>query len=243
MDLMDSDTPQRQRALKRLVFPLDGNRKQVLAWASSLGDLVGYLKVGLELFVSEGPAIIDELKKIAPQAKIFLDLKLHDIPATVAKATKAAAGWGVDLLTIHAQGGSEMARAAARAAGPVKLLGVTVLTSVNPGDLPELAPLYQKGGQWVSLLGQRAIEAGCAGLVASPLEVKALRSQLGTKPILVIPGIRPAWAQVPNDDQKRVGTPFQAIKDGADLLVVGRPISQALDPRQAALAVADEMIF
>jgi orotidine-5'-phosphate decarboxylase len=231
-----------QQALKRIVFPLDADRDQALAWARELGDLVGYFKVGLELFSYAGPKIIEDIKKIAPQAKIFLDLKLHDIPATVAGATKAVSDLGVDLLTVHAQGGSEMLAAAVAAAGSVKILGVTLLTSLEPRSLAELQPQFQEPGALALFLAQRALEAGAPGLVSSPLELKSLRARFGSQPLLVTPGIRPLWAQIPGDDQKRVGSPQEALLDGADLLVIGRPIAKAPDRRQAALKVAEEIL-
>jgi orotidine-5'-phosphate decarboxylase len=226
--------------LDKIVFPLDGGLEESLAWAAELGDLVGCLKIGLELFVAAGPGAVAAVKKKAPKAKIFLDLKLHDIPATMAKAAAAAASLGVDLLTVHAQAGPEALAAAAAAAKPAQTLAVTVLTSLRPEAFPELAPPFQEPGRWALALAERALVAGCQGLVASPQEVKAIRLKLGPGPLLAVPGVRPAWAKVQSDDQKRVGSPAQAVRDGADLIVVGRPIREAPDRRAAALAVARE---
>ncbi|MDR1085597.1 MAG: orotidine-5'-phosphate decarboxylase [Deltaproteobacteria bacterium] len=227
----------------KLAFPLDvQTSSEALDWVRELADLVGWFKVGLELFIAEGPSLISELKKFAPEAKIFLDLKLHDIPATIAGAVRSAEAWGVSLLSVHAQGGREMMRKASEAAQKVRLLAVTVLTSLNPEeDFPELRPKYTVPGAYAVSLAKRAREAGVGGLVASPLEIKALRKELGPDVFLLIPGIRPKWSEVSSDDQKRVGTPSEAIQDGADLLVIGRPIRQAPDPRKAALASLKEI--
>jgi orotidine-5'-phosphate decarboxylase len=232
-----------QKASSKIAFPLDGSPDQALDWARQLRDLVGCLKIGLELYVKAGPSVIESLRAVAPEPKLFLDLKLHDIPATVAKAAEAAAALGADFLTAHALAGPEALTAAVQAAGPkTKILAVTVLTSQNPLDFEELAPDYQLPGRWALLLAERALKAGCQGLVASPREVKALRENFGSAPFLVVPGIRPVGASIPDDDQKRVGTPKQALEDGADLLVVGRPLRLAPDIQVAARALALEMI-
>ncbi|MDR1870481.1 MAG: orotidine-5'-phosphate decarboxylase [Deltaproteobacteria bacterium] len=244
-------------ALSRIVFPLDGNKAQALAWAEELGSLVGVLKIGLELYAQAGPSIVKEVKDLAPKAQIFLDLKLHDIPATVAGAAAVAPTLGVDYLTVHAQAGIAALKAAVKAAFPVKILGVTLLTSLDPLDLPELAPAYQEPGQYALLLAQRAGEAGCPGLVCSPQEIALFRGSLPSNPLLFVPGIRPLEANIAsaipdsaihnsailNDDQKRVGDPAGAIKAGADYLVIGRPIRGASDRRLAAQNIAREMLL
>jgi orotidine-5'-phosphate decarboxylase len=160
----------------------------------------------------------------------------------MARATKAADLLGVDYLTVHAQAGPAALTACASEAKNLKILAVTVLTSLNPADLPELDFKFKEPGQWVMALAQRALDSGCQGLVASPAEVKALRAAFGPGPFLATPGIRPAWAEIVGDDQKRVGSPAAAARDGADLLVVGRPIREARDRRAAAEAVAREML-
>jgi orotidine-5'-phosphate decarboxylase len=211
-----------------------------LALARRLAGAVGGLKCGLELFVSEGPAAVRALAAVG--LPIFLDLKLHDIPATVAGAVRAAAGLGVDLLTLHAAGGRAMLEAARAAAGSgpgrPRLLAVTVLTSLDRADLAatgiDAAPAEQ-----AVRLARLARAAGLDGVVCSPLEIGPIRAALGPDLLLVVPGIRPAGA--PGADQKRVTTPAEALAAGADLLVIGRPITAAADPRAAALALARDL--
>lgn len=230
------------KAVERLIFPLDlPDWETASAMARRLNGHVGWFKVGLELFIAEGPPVIARLRELAPETKIFLDLKLHDIPATVGLAMTSAARLGTDLITVHAQGGESMLRAAVENAGDSRVLAVTVLTSLNPADMTELSSEAKQKGALVSILAKRAISAGCHGLVASGHEVAALRNQLGAEPLLVIPGIRPAWVQVAGDDQKRTATPAEAVRDGADLLVIGRPIRDAKDPVEAADRIVDEL--
>jgi orotidine-5'-phosphate decarboxylase len=227
----------------RLALPLDvPDRASAIALAQKLSGTVGVLKIGLELFLSQGQSLVGEIRQAAPEAKIFLDLKLHDIPATVGRAMSAIKSLEPDLVTVHAQGGVDMMRAAVEAAGEKTLvLAVTVLTSLEPSELDELSPEYRRPGLYAARLAQRALVAGCGGLVASSLEAADLRARFGEGPLLVIPGIRPAWSSVSSDDQKRVGTVAKAIRDGADILVIGRPISQAPDPRAAAEKVVAEI--
>ncbi|MDR1922095.1 MAG: orotidine-5'-phosphate decarboxylase [Candidatus Adiutrix sp.] len=227
---------------ERIIFPLD-----LPDWAAAsrlaglLNGHVGWFKVGLELFIAEGPQVIAKLKDKAPETKIFLDLKLHDIPATVGLAMASAAGLGADLITVHAQGGREMMKAAVDNAGRTGVLAVTALTSLNPADFPELTEAARRPGALVIMLAGRAIEAGCRGLVASGRETALLREAFGSRPWLVIPGIRPTWARVAGDDQKRTAAPLEAVKAGADFLVIGRPIRDAADPAEAADRVAAEL--
>lgn len=214
----------------------------------SLAESVSFYKVGLELFTAEGPSALAYLKE--EQKRVFLDLKLHDIPRTVAHAVKSATRHGVDLLTVHGGGGYDMLRAAADAAakaGPAgpKLLAITTLTSLNQDDLTQLditRPLLEH----TLSIGKLAISAGIDGLVCSPKEVSQFREALGTDPILVTPGIRPAGTGTAGTgtdpaDQKRVATPGMAVRAGASHLVVGRPILQADDPAAAARAILEEM--
>lgn len=211
-----------------------------LALARSLVGAVGGLKLGLELFVAEGPAAVRALA--ATGLPIFLDLKLHDIPNTVAGAVRAAAGLGAALLTVHAAGGRAMLEAAVRAAraspSPPRLLAVTVLTSLDAGDLAATgvadAPLEQ-----AVRLARLAREAGLDGVVCSPQEIAAVRAALGPEPLVVVPGIRPAGGAT--GDQKRVASPAEALAAGADLLVIGRPITAAPDPAAAARGIAEEI--
>jgi orotidine-5'-phosphate decarboxylase len=226
----------------RLIFPLDlPTKSAALNYVELLKGSVGFFKVGLELFSSQGPSIIEEIRSLAPEVGIFLDLKLHDIPATISRAMEAIARLGVHMTTVHAQGGPEMLRAAVKAAGQTKVLAVTLLTSLAPAAMQELAPDYRAPGALALHLAKRAVATSCHGVVASPLETLLLREHLGDEPILVTPGIRPSWAQVSSDDQSRTGTPAQALADGASYLVVGRPIRDAKDPLKAAQRILAEL--
>ena len=228
---------------ERLVFPLDvSTAEQAESLVEALKGQVGWFKVGLELFISQGPDIIRLIKsKTAGGCRIFLDLKLHDIPATVGRATAAAASLGVDLLTVHAEGGREMIRAAKDAAGDTLIMAVTVLTSLDLSEDMGLAPEFTRPLNLVRLRARLAREAGCDGFVCSGQEAGAIRRDLGPEPLIITPGIRPGWSLVDGDDQKRVVTPETAIKDGSDLLVVGRPIRDAADPAAAAARVVKEI--
>ena len=229
-------------AVERIIFPLDlPDWAAAQKMARTLNGHVGWFKVGLELFISEGPEVVGRLRDLAPETKIFLDLKLHDIPATVGLAMNSAVKVKPDMITVHAQGGEEMMRAATERAGQTLVLAVTVLTSLNPAAMEELNEEQRRPGALVKTLAGRALKAGCGGLVASGREVAALRSEFGPAPRLVIPGIRPAWAQVAGDDQKRTATPAEVVKAGGDYLVIGRPIRDALDPAEAADKVAAEL--
>ncbi len=199
-----------------------------------------WFKVGLELYLAGGNAVVLELKRLG--YSVFLDLKLHDIPNTVAGAVRSAARLGADLLTVHAAGGSAMLRAAADAAAEVplapELLAVTVLTSMDAEELRGIG-VAASPAQQVRQLAELAVQAGIRGLVCSPEEVRDLRGLLGPEVLLVTPGIRPAGAGV--QDQKRTATPGAALAAGASYLVVGRPITQADDPGAAARAILEEM--
>jgi orotidine-5'-phosphate decarboxylase len=202
-----------------------------------LSGSVSIYKVGLQLYIAAGPAIVQAVA--ATGAKIFLDLKLHDIPNTVAKAVAAAGELGVQMLTVHLSGGSNMLRAAVEARPPhLSLLGVTVLTSATHETLMETGVDSEVSDQVVRLadLGK---QSGVDGLITSPHEVRLLRERFGQEMTLITPGVRPAWAAA--DDQKRFTTPGEALKAGADYLVVGRPITAAEDPRAAADRLIEEM--
>ncbi|NMB45097.1 MAG: orotidine-5'-phosphate decarboxylase [Firmicutes bacterium] len=196
-----------------------------------LHPLVGFFKIGLELFTAEGLNAIETVK--AAGGRVFLDLKYHDIPNTVKRAVMAACSLGVDMLTIHASGGANMLMAAAEAASlaphPPILLGVTVLTSIDAEALYSELKVRVKLEEHVVHLGKMAMKSGLQGIVASPLETDRLRHALGNEAIIICPGVRPAWAQ--RDDQKRVATPEKALSLGADYVVIGRPITKAHDPR------------
>jgi orotidine-5'-phosphate decarboxylase len=199
-----------------------------------------WFKVGLELFTAAGPAAIEPL--IARGHSVFLDLKFHDIPNTVAGAVRSATTLGVRMVTVHSAGGPAMLAAAREAldvvANPPELLAVTVLTSMDAAAL-KAAGVERSPADQVELLANMCLAAGIRGFVCSPQEVAALRDLTGPEGILVVPGIRPARADI--GDQKRIATPADAIRNGASYLVVGRPITQAPNPAEAAQAVLKEM--
>lgn len=200
--------------------------------ATLLGPHVGVLKVGLQAFAAHGPRAVELAREHAP---VFLDVKLHDIPNTVAGAAAAAAGLGVSLLTVHASGGPAMVRAAVEAAPGVTVLAVTVLTSLDGDDL---AAVGQAGAaDQVPRLALLARGAGAGGIVCAPPDARAVRSAVGPDAVLVTPGVRPA--AVHGDDQARTATPAEALAAGADLLVVGRPVTRAGDPLAAVRAILD----
>jgi len=201
--------------------------------ASKLVGHVGVFKIGLELFVAHGPHAVEAIRKFG--LPIFLDLKLHDIPQTVESAARGAAKLGVQYLTVHASGGAEMIRAARRALPETKLLAVTVLTSLDETEQRAIGI----PGDGVLRLARLAVQAGADGVVCSPHEVALLRRELGPSPLLVVPGIRPAGSSA--QDQRRTGTPREAVQAGASLLVVGRPLRDVPDPAAAADAIAAEL--
>ena len=212
-----------------------------LALARQLAGLVGGIKLGKQLFTAEGPA--GARKLAATGLKIFLDLKFHDIPATVAGAVTAALKLNPFMLTVHAAGGRAMMQAAAKAAAEADkrrplVLGVTVLTSLADRELAETGVAGTAADQ-VLRLARLAKESGLDGVVCSPREAKMLRQAVGKDFKLVVPGIRPDWAA--SDDQKRVMTPKEAVAAGADYLVIGRPITAAKDPADAARRIAAEL--
>ena len=212
------------------------------AIVDALPPEIRFYKVGLELFAAAGPRALDPLRDRA--CSVFLDLKFHDIPRTVARAVRAAAGEGARLLTVHASGGRDMLRAAAdaaREAGPARpaLLAVTVLTSLDRSDL-EAIGVSRDPADHVLALAELALSCGIDGLVCSPRELAGLRRRFGAAPLLVAPGIRPPGGEA--GDQKRVATPAAAVADGATHLVVGRPILEAPDPAAAARAVLEDMV-
>jgi len=210
--------------------------------ARDLGGVVSTFKVGAQLFTAAGPAAVELCRKRG--GRVFLDLKYHDIPATVAGAVREAARLGVALLTVHASGGSAMLRAAAGAAGGAgrdrtRILAVTVLTSLDRAALQrELQVPVAVEGHAVHLAGL-ARDAGCDGVVASPQEARRLRTVLGPDALIVTPGVRPTGSDA--GDQARVATPAAALRAGADYLVVGRPITGAADPAAAAAAIVAEL--
>jgi len=223
----------------RLIFALDvPDRAEAERYVKLLKDEVGLFKVGLELFVAEGPAILQLLAN-SYGVNYFLDLKFHDIPATIKRA-QVRVMKGARLATVHVDSGRE----SLKADGEVKLLGVTVLTHLGPEDLAAmgLVPEYvQNPTKLVLLRAKLAQEAGCDGVVCAGTEAKAVKEAFGPDFLVVCPGIRPAWAVVPGDDQRRITTAYEAMRAGADYIVVGRPIRQAADPAAAARKIVQEI--
>jgi orotidine-5'-phosphate decarboxylase len=203
-----------------------------------LGGTVGFFKVGSQLFTVTGPSIIEGIQ--ASGSKVFLDLKFHDIPNTVRRAVESACALGVNMLTIHLSGGRAMCEAAVAGKGMTEtlILGVTVLTSLNDDSIAEVGFKTPVQDQ-VLLLAGLASEVGITGLVASPLELAAIRNRFGAPFVTVVPGIRPEWSET--DDQRRTMTPREALSAGADYLVIGRPITAAPDPLEAVKRIIDEL--
>ncbi len=235
-----------REARKYLIFPLDvATVAEARRYVGLLGGHVGMFKVGLELFIRSGPGIVDIIRQAGGGAGIFLDLKLHDIPATVERAMRVVADLGVALATVHCGESDAMLRAAvAGAAGAVKVLGVTVLTSVSGEDIRTAGFAGEFGADVSRLVMKRAAAAkaaGAAGIVCSGLEVGEVKKRFGNDFLCVTPGIRPAWEAGTADDQRRIVTPADAVRDGADYLVIGRPIRDAKDPVAAARRIAAEI--
>jgi orotidine-5'-phosphate decarboxylase len=225
----------------RLIVALDvPNAARALELVGQVGESAGVFKIGKQLFVAEGPQVVRQV--VSRGNRVFLDLKFHDIPNTVAGAVKSAAALGVSMLTVHASGGAKMLKAAVEAAAetanPPLILAVTVLTSLDDADLQQVG-VAGRVLDHVLRLAALAREAGCGGIVASPHEVRELRRELGDGFAIVTPGVRPAGSAA--GDQARVLTPAQAIAAGATYLVIGRPITEAPDPGQTARAILNEM--
>ncbi len=210
---------------------------QAVAWAEAVAPHVAVGKVGLELFCRYGPDVVESIRDTS-DLEIFLDLKLHDIPATVAGAVRSVAALKPTYLTVHAAGGPAMIAAAAEAAPDVRITAVTVLTSLSEADLDAVG-LVGPPIDAVRRLAALSAGAGARALVCSPREVAAVRAEVGPDVTLITPGVRPAGAAA--QDQARVATPEQALADGADLLVIGRPITGAPDPGAAAAEIADNL--
>ena len=227
----------------RLVFALDvPDRKEAKRYVTMLEGVVGCFKVGLELFIREGPDVVKMIQDHSA-ANIFLDLKLHDIPATVRRALQSAAKLGIKYITIHSTEGEELLETAQEVKGSkLEVLAVTLLTSASASSLSNLG--VSKNIDTVALVLDRATRAqnsGCAGVVCSGEEAKVIKLKHAEGFKIVVPGIRPEWARVLGDDQNRIATPAQAIKDGADMIVVGRPIRDSEDPRAAAQKIIEEV--
>jgi len=224
-------------AADKIIVALDvPTKKQALELVEQLRGQISFFKIGLQLYTAEGPEVVQAVQSAG--AKVWLDLKLHDIPNTVARAVESASALGVQLLTIHLSGGGEMIRAAASAKkDKMSILGVTVLTSSTDETLHEIGVAGKVNDQ-VLRLAKLGADNGIDGIVASAHEIKRLRAELGDKIKIAVPGIRPSWADV--GDQKRTMTPREAIDAGADYLVIGRPIIARKNPREAAQKILDE---
>jgi orotidine-5'-phosphate decarboxylase len=226
--------------VSRVIVPLDvASASDALELVERLGERADFFKVGFQLYTRTGPTIVEEL--VARGKRVFLDLKLHDIPHTVARTVAAVSDLGVDLLTVHASGGPSMLEAATEArVGDLRLLAVTVLTSLSPDEIGtiwdrEIRSVREEVGR----LAVMARDAGVDGVVASALETSWIRSHIGADVLIVTPGIRPAGS--PRDDQNRVATPADAVRAGADYLVIGRPITGADDPAAALASILAEI--
>lgn len=207
------------------------------AWAAAVSPSVRAVKVGLQLFCQEGPGAVEKIRAAA-DLELFLDLKLHDIPATVAGAARSLAPLAPTFLTVHASGGPAAIEAAASALPDTLIAGVTILTSLSAADL-DLLGIDGPPEAAVRRLARIAVDAGARALVCSPQEVAAVRAEVGTDITLITPGVRPAGADA--QDQSRIATPERALADGADLLVLGRPITGADDVGKAAADLADRL--
>ncbi|MCH2036533.1 MAG: orotidine-5'-phosphate decarboxylase [Puniceicoccaceae bacterium] len=226
-----------------LILALDmETREEALEILDHLGDSIEWVKIGLQLFTAYGPDFVREIAE--RNYRIFLDLKLHDIPNTVAKAVRSIAQLPVELLSLHAAGGPEMIEWANQVrlehSQQLRLLAVTVLTSMSSEQLQALNVKVSAEEQ-VLHLAKKSLEAGAQGLVCSPLELPALRDQFGSDPLIVTPGIRPQGSDI--NEQKRVMTPSAAAQAGSNYIVVGRPILQANNPALAAINIRAELKF
>src|SRR5437667_8557339 len=224
-------------AADKIIVALDVPTKvAALDLVDQLREQISFFKIGLQLYTAEGPEIVRAV--LSTGAKVFLDLKLHDIPNTVARAVESATNLGVQMLTIHLSGGSEMIRAATAArANNISILGVSVLTSATEQTLREIG-IADKVDDQVLRLAKLGVEAEINGIVASPHEIKILRAEFGNKIKIVVPGIRPSGSE--SDDQKRVMTPREAIDAGTDYLVIGRPIIAHPNPSEAVSKILSE---
>jgi len=202
---------------------------------------VAWFKVGLQLYTRLGPGIVQALVKAGK--RVFLDLKFHDIPNTVGQAARAAVQAGAGLLTVHATGGKVMMEAARAAVegSETRVLAVTVLTSLSDAELQREVGLQETGSEAVARLSVLAVNAGTHGIVCSPREAALVRQAVGPGPVIVTPGVRPAWAADAHDDQQRVMTPSDAARAGADMIVVGRPILRHPDPAEAVQRITEEL--
>jgi len=219
----------------RLVIALDlSSRDEILRLVDELRGTVGVFKIGLQAFIANGPSIVREI--VAAGERVFLDLKIHDIPNTAKHAVAEAAALGASMATVHAAGGEAMLRACAH--DSLLVLGVTVLTSLDEAELARIG-FHDSPVDNAVRLARLAKDSGLRGVVASPLEITSIREACGAGFVILTPGIRPAGADA--GDQRRTMTPGEAVAAGADYIVVGRPITSAADPRSAALRIVEEM--
>ncbi len=227
-----------------LVFPLDfASIKEAESYVRILDGHVGMFKIGLELFIDQGPSVVSIIKELS-DAKIFLDLKLHDISATVMRAMGRVANLGVDLVTVHCASVQMLEMAVEGGRGKTGVLGVTLLTdtdsaTVEAGGFKE--KFVKDLNELVMVRARMAAAAGCAGVVCSGREAARIKSGFSRDFLAVTPGIRPGWSLLEKDDQKRVTTPAQAVEAGSDFIVIGRPIRDAADPAGAAQRVVREI--
>ncbi len=238
---------------KRLIVALDvGSEKDALSLVDALKDEVCLFKVGYQLFMEEGPKVVRELRKRG--VEIFLDLKYHDIPNTVSEAAVRAMRLGVSFFNVHALGGTEMMRRCVEACREVsiiedipvpKILGVTILTHLDQGVVESEIGMTGSVEDNAIRLIRLSLDAGLDGVVSSPEEITGIRKKFGQRPIIITPGVRPSWtswsAEAGRDDQRRTKTPFEAIRDGADYIVVGRPILRSDDPVKAVQKILSEI--
>ena len=232
------DVPVSGRRLAPVAVALDAPDIDVAAhWATLVTPYVSTVKIGLELYLRYGPAVVATVRG-GSGVRVFLDLKLHDIPNTVSGAARAVSRLRPEILTVHAAGGADMIKAAVEAVPDAIVAGVTLLTSIGDKDLVELG-IDGSVSDAVRRMAALAVSAGARGLVCSPQEVAAVRAEVGPDILLITPGIRPAGAT--SDDQARIATPEEALKAGADLLVIGRPITKSSDPGGAAAAIAGSL--
>lgn len=228
----------------RIIFPLDfPNYEVAKEYVQLLKEHVGLFKVGLELFVSEGPKVLQTIASIAP-TKVFLDMKFHDIPETVSAAQRAANVHGAEFITVHCDEGPRLLESVVGSvSNGTKILAITVLTSLSAEDLKGIgiSKELQDPLKLVLHRAKMAKDAKCSGVVCSGREARAVKEKFGKDFIVVVPGIRPEWSCVKNDDQTRITTPYSAIVNGADFIVVGRPIRTASDPTEAADKIAEEV--
>ncbi|MDO4580976.1 MAG: orotidine-5'-phosphate decarboxylase [Bacillota bacterium] len=237
----------REQMKERLIVALDvASRREAFYFVRLLQEEAGAYKIGMQLYNSEGPDMVEYIQLYG--GKVFVDLKFHDIPNTVAQTSRVMARRQAFMYTMHAGGGSKMLKASAEAVADeaAKLaiekplaLGVTVLTSISQQEFHDELGLTVSIGEHVLHLAQMAKRSGLDGVVCSPHEIKAIREVCGEDFLIVTPGVRPAWAG--SDDQQRIMTPGEAIRMGASYLVVGRPITKAEDPAAAARRIVDEM--